>query len=438
MTRYTFLSILITIMQVFISCEHEVNLITSSTEDMYKIEFNLVIDSVPYSMTKAENTNLDETDDFIDRVDMYEYNKSGELLRHEVWNDPDGLEISAIKPICYGIYQSRHNLVFIANLDEDSANYLATLSADEIGEMPTGIIPLEANNFRLHKPIMCGCKYAYFNSNQTKTVTLYRYLTRIEISNIIADFDDTSLFNKDVLLKRIAIINYPNALRLLDESANKIVGVEQDVLGSGFTIATGSPAFGNLKRIENGCNNWELNALFFDAGKGEGVINLKEFGGKGKLDVTYNYILNNNRLASKGELIIDAKGDQLTASVHEFDINEGRLCSSTNAGISHSISINKVFYTIPVKRSNYASLYGELATQDDIQKLVLEVEIDGTKYFYIISMKDLNAGMIYKITNINLKGIGSAYSNKYAQQYDVKSVNKDECYTIENFETYGY
>ena len=50
--------------------------------------------------------------------------------------------------------------------------------------------------------------------------------------------------------------------------------------------------------------------------------------------------------------------------------------------------------------------------------MVFQVEIDGTDYFYIIPMRELEAGMIYKLDNITLKGLGSEYSNFYERKYE--------------------
>ena len=224
MKRYRFLLVIAAIAVVVSACVKDIDVPSDNSEELFEVGFNLRIETVTYTMTKAENININETDEFIDRIDMYEYNIAGDLLRHEVWKDPDGLDLSTVNPKSYDSSNNKHTWVFVANLDDDSAKYLARLNADEIGEMPTGIIPLEAGNFILHKPLMCGCNYSNFTKDETKTVTLYRYLTRIEISSITADFDDESLFDKDVKLKRIAIINYPNALRLLDESATTVYG----------------------------------------------------------------------------------------------------------------------------------------------------------------------------------------------------------------------
>ena len=448
MKRYNFLLAIVAIALAVSACVKDIDVPSGNGEDMFEVAFNLEVEPVTYTMTRAENINADETDEFIARIDMYEFDKAGDKLRHEVWKDPDGLDLTTVNPKSYDSNGNKHTWVFVANLDEDSAEYLAGLNADEIGEMPTGIIPLEAGNFRLHKPVMCGCNYSNFTKNETKTVTLYRYLTRIEISSITADFDDESLFDKDVKLKRIAIINYPNALRLLDESATKVNGNYQDVLGTGYTKFI-DPALGNLLKMNNDCNNWEMNSSYFD--DDEGILDLTEFGGKGKLSYQYDYIINNNRLAPKGELIIDAAGDQLTASLHEFSENEGVLCSSSIAGLNHSLEVNKVFYTVPVARNSHSNLFGDIKYQDDTQKLVIEVTIDDIPYFYIISLYELNAGMIYKIGNINLKSIGSEYSNKYEQKYEVKGAVTEIAdwsetelaemnvgYTVDGYDIYGY
>lgn len=448
MKRYNYLLAIVAIALAVSACVKDIDVSSGNSEELFEVGFNLRVEPVAYTMTKAENINADEPDDFIDRIDMYEFDKAGDMLRHEVWKDPGGLDLTTVNPKIYDSNGNKHTWVFVANLDEDSAEYLAGLNADEIGEMPTGIIPLEAGNFRLHKPVMCGCNYSNFTKNETKTVTLYRYLTRIEISSITADFDDESLFDKDVKINRIAIVNYPNALRLLDKSATKVNGNYQDVLGTGYTKFI-DPALGNLLKMNNDCNNWEMNSSYFD--DDEGILDLTEFGGKGKLSYQYDYIINNNRLAPKGELIIDAAGDQLTASLHEFSENEGVLSSSSIAGLNHSLEVNKVFYTVPVARNSHSNLFGDIKYQDDTQKLVIEVTIDDIPYFYIISLYELNAGMIYKIGNINLKSIGSEYSNKYEQKYEVKGAVTEIAdwsetelaemnvgYTVDGYDIYGY
>ena len=165
--------------------------------------------------------------------------------------------------------------------------------------------------------------------------------------------------------------------------------------------------------------------------------------------------MNRNMKLQKGELHLDAEYDQYIASVHEFAENEGVLCSSTDKTLSHTVTVDKVFYTIPVEWHFTSILYGSLTSQDDIQKLVIEVDFDGTSYFYIISLAELNAGMIYKVGTINLKSLGSEYSNIYEEKVDpnneaattisgVGEWSETELsemnvgYTVDGYNIYGY
>lgn len=452
MNRLFFLFTAVMMMASATSCEQDVSVIPDKPDEVCQVGFKFRVEPVTYTMTRAENIDSDETDDFIDRIDMYEYNKDGDMIRHEFWHDSEGLDLSTINPKSYDLYDNDHTWVFLANLDPDSAEYLAGLNADEIGNMPTGIIPLSAGNFRLHKPIMGGTAEADFRKDETISVVLYRYLTKIEISNIKADFDDLSLYDKEIKIKKIALTNYTNALRLLNSSAKDVGGSDQNVLGVGYTKFS-NPAFGNLYHMENSCNEWEMKNSRFEDGKNS--LDLSQYGGKGKLLKQYPYILNRNMKLQKGELHLDAEYDQHIASVHEFAENEGILCSPTDKTLSNVLAVNKVFYTIPVDWSYGHVLYANWASQDDIQKLVIEVDIDGTSYFYIISLAELNAGMIYKVGTINLKSLGSEYSNIYEEKVDpnneaattisgVGEWSETELsemnvgYTVDGYNIYGY
>ena len=452
MNKLFFLFTAVMMMASATSCEQDVSVIPDKPDEVCQVGFKFRVEPVTYTMTRAENTDSDETDDFIDRIDMYEYNKDGDMIRHEFWHDSEGLDLSTINPKSYDLYDNDHTWVFLANLDPDSAEYLAGLNADEIGNMPTGIIPLSAGNFRLHKPIMGGTAEADFRKDETISVVLYRYLTRIEISNIKADFDDLSLYDMDIRIKRIALTNYTNALRLLNSSAKDVGGSFQNILGVGYTKFS-NPAFGNLYHMENSCNEWEMKNSRFEDGKNS--LDLSQYGGKGKLLKQYPYILNRNMKLQKGELHLDAEYDQHIASVHEFAENEGILCSPTDKTLSNVLAVNKVFYTIPVDWNYGHVLYANWASQDDIQKLVIEVDIDGTSYFYIISLAELNAGMIYKVGTINLKSLGSEYSNIYEEKVDPNNeaaitisgvgewsetelLEMNVGYTVDGYNIYGY
>lgn len=426
------------------ACGKELSAIDESNVSC--VSFGFEVMPLEYTMTKSENINQDELDDFIDRIDMYEFNKAGDLIRHESWSDPDGLNLDTVKPVSYDVSGNKHNWVFIANLDPETAEYLAGLDADGFSDVYSGVIPMEAGNFRLHKPIMTGTADADFKKNESMTVTLYRYLTRIEIEKITADFDDVSLYDKDVKIKRIVITHYPNILKLLYKHVSDVWGTYQDMLGIGYTKFS-DPAFGNLLKLNNECN--EINIPYksdFDD-----TFSLAEYGGKGKLAEDYPYLLNYNKLLGEGELVVDAEGDQLAASCHVFGDDEGVLCSSLNNFAGQYCEVDKVFYTMNMARNSYNYLVGNYNEQDDCQKLVIEVEFDGVPYFYIISLRELNAGMTYKVKNITLKNLGSRYSNKYIRKYAtdaaIESVaewsehqmdNIQVGYTVDGYDIYGY
>lgn len=407
------------------------------------VSFGFRVMPLEYTMTKAEDIDPDEADDFIDRIDMYEFGSDGGMIRHESWSDPAGLDLDSVRPVSYDASGNRHNWVFVANLDEATAEYLAGLDADGFSGSDSGVIPMSAGNFRLHKPIMTGTADSDFTEDESVAVTLYRYLTRIEIGSITADFNDVSLYEREVKLKRIVLTHYPNVLKLLSRHAGDVWGSSQDMLGGGYTKYS-DPAFGNLLKMGNRCNSIGGSVL-------DGTFSLAEYGGEGKLAEDFPYLLNYNRLLGEGELAVDAEGDQLTASCHVFGDDEGILCSASANAAGQSCEVGKVFYTINMARSSYCDLLGDYEDQDDCQKLVIEVEFDGVPYFYIISLRELNAGMTYKVQNITLKNLGSRYSNKYIQKYAADAAIESVAewnelgvsdiqvgYTVDGYDIYGY
>ncbi|MBO5193695.1 MAG: hypothetical protein J6B62_02245 [Bacteroidales bacterium] len=135
MNRLFFLFTAVMMMASATSCEQDVSVIPDKPDEVCQVGFKFRVEPVTYTMTRAENIDSDETDDFIDRIDMYEYNKDGDMIRHEFWHDSEGLDLSTINPKSYDLYDNVHTWVFLANLDPDSAEYLAGLNADEIGNM---------------------------------------------------------------------------------------------------------------------------------------------------------------------------------------------------------------------------------------------------------------------------------------------------------------
>ncbi|MBR5432073.1 MAG: hypothetical protein IK119_06810, partial [Bacteroidales bacterium] len=264
------------------------------------------------------------------------------------------------------------------------------------------------------KPLMGGTAVCSFGSDQTIPVTLFRYVTKFEIGTITADFNDAGYLESDVKLKKIAITHVPNFLRPVYRNVTNFYGGEQDVHGVGYSYPNGGlgSSIGNLNYYGT-CVNRDVRSS-----TATGSFNLTSYGAVGALAASFPYAYNYNKGLNKGVFVTDAPGDMATATVHTFGPSEGILCKSDDEDWPHTYTINKVLYTIPWYRSQYGYLWTEFSAQDDTQKMVFQVEIDGTDYFYIIPMRELEAGMIYKLGNINLKGLGSEYSNFYERKYE--------------------
>ena len=72
MIRYRFLLTIAAIALAVSACVKDIDVSSGDSQELFEVGFNLRVEPVTYTMTKAENINADETDDFIDRIDMYE------------------------------------------------------------------------------------------------------------------------------------------------------------------------------------------------------------------------------------------------------------------------------------------------------------------------------------------------------------------------------
>lgn len=365
--------------------------------------------------TKADAYSTTEEDDFIDRLDLFEYDKDGVLINSRTWTKATGLDLSGISYTSHSPKNVYRYWVLLANFTEDSIDYLSQLQGSDFAYGAKNFVPLSAGNFRLHKPLMGGSGVYNFTRDKEIEIKLYRYMTKFEIGTVTADFDDTGYFESDVKLKKIAIIQAPNFLRPVYNNIKSLSGSRQDVLGVGYSYPNGGTgtSIGNLETYHTCVNNGVKNS-----GNVTGTFNLSGYGATGTLAADFPYALNYNSSVDKGVLNLDVTGDMRTAMVHEFGSSEGILCKSDDEDWPHTYAVNRVLYTMPWYRSSYGSLWGAYTEQDVTQKMVFQVEIDGEDCFYIIPMRELEAGCIYKLTNLTLKGPGSEYSNFYERKYE--------------------
>ena len=106
---------------------------------------------------------------------------------------------------------------------------------------------------------MGGVQYSYFNKDQSKTITLYRYISKFEIEKVTADFDDPQLFNSDVKLKSISFTGVPNFIRPFAKNLKEVSADSyQNVYGLGVAWSSGT-FFGGINSGSTTFNDIEEN-----------------------------------------------------------------------------------------------------------------------------------------------------------------------------------
>ena len=377
--------------------------------------------------TKADAIGPVTEDDLIDRLDVFVYRGTDTtLFDHKSYVNASGVDIAAIDTKYYDVQGTYFYFFAIANLDGATADYFAQLSKNQITSYYGGLIPLEAGNFRSHRPIMGGAasvqlgNYSYYSSqpgDKTASITLYRYVARFEIEKITADFDSADLMNSDVIVKGIVWTNVANALRPLQyfPSPNTVES-GGPVFGSRSTYFP-EQEFGNME-YPDGYRYYQANENHHGWVSLQENYNLVQYGATGALAADFPYIYNNNWKLEKDVLNVDAPGYMRDATTHFFTGETGRVCSSTNPSQSHVLNVNKEFYIFPISRNSYAtSMCSNFDGQDDSIKMVIVVEINGKTYYYPYRALYVQPNSRYLVHNITLKGIGSEYSNFYVKKF---------------------
>ena len=395
-------------------------------DGQYGVSLRLEMAPMQSLKTKADAIGAAD-DDFIDRLDIFVYNSKDTVsIGHHVYSNPAGVDLSAVDVKYYDVGGTNIYFFILANLDPATAEYFASLSRTRVQTYYGGLITLEKGNYRPHRHIMGGVGTAYLGpasyyssspGDKVIEIKLYRYICRFDIEKITANFDDAALMNSDVIVKRIAWINVPNALRpLFSFPSYNQVESPSPLWGSRSTYFP-EYEFGNLE-YESGYRYYQANENHHGWVSLQETYNLSGYGATGALAADFPYIYNNNFELEKGVLNIDAPADIQTATVHTFTGETGRICSSTNPSQSHVLNVGRSFYVYPNYRNSYSTyMCTSFNGQDDTTKLVIEVEIDGKTYFYPYRAMNLQPNSIYKVRNISLRGIGSDYSNFYVKKY---------------------
>ena len=360
-------------------------------------------------------------DEGIDRIDVYEFDCSSSSY----WNCYPEHYVLTRAELEEGVFHvqcptnARKGYLFYANLPAAIAGKIANTYGSNLRNLNiramdwydgTGGVP------------MGGTQSVYFNADQTVDVSLERFFYRVDVGEIVADFDNAAWMEKDVFVKNIALINTvaftaPGGAYLYTFTPGNI---DNAIFGAWQTTTADRPFFGGLETVKTG-NAIEDNTSYTCWNPATGS------------NVNQTSLMNRNKNSASGVLNITATGTWLANTVQTYDTaaGEGRICSSTNSSQSHTLTVNKSFYGLKgcVSNGNF-SILSTSSQQNAFPKLVVELSVDGRTYFYPIQMYCPMHNVAYQISRITLKSDGSNYSNFYeirqAVQANVAVANWNE------------
>ena len=373
-----------------------------------------------YDDAETKANTIGVYDSGVDRIDIFAYNDNGDAVGHSVLGGTgSALDLTTLTFRDGGGYGENRYYLIMANLDADSADYIATLSGSEVCSYPKGFIPWSAGNCRVNRPLMCATMYWTFSSSgtQTASVSLMRIMAKLEIEKITAQFGGAPDLWRDVVLRYIVVTNGWDLIRICQSNPKYFTGDPQDIFGMrGWT--TGEVLGGmkdNIYTCPNlfmGQDDWGNYGLTYTVM--DGTYNPGDYGGKGKLNADFSYLYNNNYMnTTKHSINVSAPPSLGVVSTHSYDPSTvmGVICTSDGEADNY-VNVNKSFYVLPYYYTAWASDVGiNTTSQDRSTKLVLAVKFDDVLYFYPMRLYKLQPNMVYRIKNITLKGEPSEYAN---------------------------
>ena len=373
-------------------------------DDSNEVVFTFHVDEFTDVATKANTIGV--ADDQVDRIDIYSYDKDGNFLRHAALGGK-GTTLDMNSLAFRDAFQKNEirTYLFIANLDADSANYIARLSGEEVSSYPKGFIPWSAGNCRVNRPLMAATARVWYQNSEPAPVAikLMRYMAKIEVEKITAQFwGDPDLW-RDVHLNHIAITNGMDIVRICMENPKNFTGTPLNIFGSCGSV------YGRL-REDSYYTGLESYSFL------NGTYNLSSYGGRGKLAQDYAYLYNNNYgNTTKNSINLSCPEALQELTQHSWTAPAGKICSSDGDADSY-LNVNKVFYVLPSENEKGMSdlALDAAETQDWWTRLVLAIELDGKQYFYPMRLTNLQPNMLYRIKNITLKGEPTEYANTWA------------------------
>lgn len=343
---------------------------------------------------------LDE--EAINRIDIFEFDCGSQgywdhLPEHYVLSSA---EIAAGEFSLYSPTNTRKGYLMYANLPATVAEKMANTRGNQFYNLNIRATDLYDGTGGIP---MGGSVYVYYNQDQTVSVSMERFFYRVDIGEIVADFDDASWMSKDIFVKSIALINTYAITSMGGCYLSYLTAdtINSAIFGTALTTTQDKPYFGGLSSVRMGYR-FEDNS------------NYSCWNPSTNSTVSTSALMNKNKYSAAGVLTISATDAWLTNTVQSYNIasGEGRICSSTNPSQSHTLTVNKSLYAM--KGCVPYGTYGILSTSSDqngFPKLVVELSVNGKSYFYPIQMYCPMHNVAYQISRITLKSDGSAYSN---------------------------
>ena len=354
-----------------------------------------------------ETKSAADTDDKVYKLDVLVYDASTRnLVDHYIYTDANGIDLDNFVITEYHPVNTSRYYFFLANLHADTITYLKQYTFSDISNSyyTYGTIPLSAGNWSAgHIPMGGVTSVTYYNGMSNRSVDLKRYLFRLDIQKITADFDDDDLMTKAVRVKKVAIINAIQLFKVHNGSS------DTELMGY-FHSISGDVPFGGITQGYTGINQ-------FGTPGENSEIDFASAGGTGLMNDSFPYYLNYNYQKGEGVLNLTTPSSIQGAIQYTTASGVGVLCPSANPVYNCNLSL----YAPPKYEGSsvsYYTVFGDYYGQNRMMKVVLEVEIDGDTYYYPIMLRAMQPNTRYIIKNITLRGKGSVYSNFFPRIYE--------------------
>ena len=372
-------------------------------DGMVKMELRCQVDPLLKVDTKAGTT-----DDKVFRLDILEFDNHYVFQSHHTYTSATGLDLNSFIFEQWLPAGNTRYYALLANLHEDSVNFLKSKSPSQ-WNWGSNSLPLSAGNWSAGHIPMGGWTYCYFNGS-SPTATLRRYMYRIDIGTITADFGET-LMAKNVRVKSISIINANQLFMVANRNYSESYSFNTEPLGYTCNMSSLNP-FGG---VTNGYSS--VNSITSTIEE-DTVWDYEELGGEGVLAAEFTPLYNYNKRKAKHVLNITAPASIRDMCYYSVPSGSGTLAPTG----THVYSLNRSLYGVPRYCSDGSSYYSATGFEDysyqrDYMKLVIEVEVNSVSYFYPIILRFMQPNALYTISNITLKGPGSEYSNFFERQF---------------------